>query len=258
MVVCHAGYANSSTEDLRAVRQPHIQVELLAAPKAASGQMQAGVLFQPDPGWHVYWLNPGDTGLAPVISWSGDAKFSSLQWPFPEAIPVAHLTNWGYHEETLITASYDQSGAQSAIGAELEWLVCKESCIPGSAKLSLDPAKLSEAELRRAEQYFAEFQTQVPKALGLLGASAKIIDGNLALEIYAAKKVFAGASSVQVFIENLDLVVYGEPVHQHAANNVLIWQQKLNEYFGGSPNEVRAVIVVNHSQAYALAIPFTN
>src|SRR5687767_14969805 len=30
---------------------------------------RVGVHFRMDPGWHVYWKNPGDSGLATEVSW---------------------------------------------------------------------------------------------------------------------------------------------------------------------------------------------
>ncbi len=39
--------------------------------------------------WHVYWRNPGDSGLPPEVAWTLPAGFSAgpLQWPAPSRIP---------------------------------------------------------------------------------------------------------------------------------------------------------------------------
>jgi len=154
LICAGLGRVNTSAaiKDLRdsKARQPHITVEIIAE-KAISRERPArlGVLFTPDPGWHIYWRNPGDTGMAPIISWHGEAQFGELNWPFPESIPISHLVNLGYHGDTVLWSSYlvDSGLADSEGGimnADVEWLVCKESCIPGSAKLGVDVSMISD------------------------------------------------------------------------------------------------------------------
>src|SRR5262249_13582465 len=38
------------------------------------------------PGWHVYWRNPGDSGLPTAITWQLPAGFGAgeIAWPVPE------------------------------------------------------------------------------------------------------------------------------------------------------------------------------
>ena len=38
------------------------------------------------PGWHVYWRNPGDSGLPTTIEWRLPTGFSAgnIRWPVPE------------------------------------------------------------------------------------------------------------------------------------------------------------------------------
>jgi thiol:disulfide interchange protein DsbD len=39
------------------------------------------------PGWHTYWINPGDSGEPPQIEWALPAGFSAgdIAWPHPSA-----------------------------------------------------------------------------------------------------------------------------------------------------------------------------
>src|SRR5262250_2054351 len=44
--------------------KPRIELRLLVDPTPAPGRVaRVGVLFTLDPGWHVYWRNPGEAGL---------------------------------------------------------------------------------------------------------------------------------------------------------------------------------------------------
>ncbi|HKX91757.1 MAG TPA: protein-disulfide reductase DsbD domain-containing protein, partial [Sphingomicrobium sp.] len=49
----------------------HIRAELLAEGPARPGETATLALhFKPDPGWHGYWLNPGDAGFGMTLEWT--------------------------------------------------------------------------------------------------------------------------------------------------------------------------------------------
>jgi len=72
---------------------PHVRVELLVLPQSLNrGEAaDAGLYFKLEPGWHVYWLNPGDAGLPPHARWTLPAGISAgpLQFPAPKRLPWA-------------------------------------------------------------------------------------------------------------------------------------------------------------------------
>lgn len=95
------------------------------------------------PNWHTYWLNPGDSGEPIRLTWTLPDGFtaSGISWPFPEAIPVGPLTNFGYSNDVLLPVTITPPPAISVatitIGVKAEWLVCEKICIPEEATLSL-------------------------------------------------------------------------------------------------------------------------
>ncbi|MDN3638391.1 thioredoxin family protein [Simiduia curdlanivorans] len=123
---------------------PHIRVELLSEHRQlrSGAEHWFGIVFEPDPHWHTYWLNPGDSGEPPVlnITLNGGAVAGELVWEIPKVIPVAHLINYGYERSLLMFPV--QLPAQFTgtldVEVELSWLVCKEDCIPGNARLTLN------------------------------------------------------------------------------------------------------------------------
>ncbi|WP_158224662.1 protein-disulfide reductase DsbD domain-containing protein [Agaribacterium haliotis] len=266
--------AQAATDNKSKAQQPHIQVQLIAE-NISAHKSRVGILFEPEPGWHIYWLNPGDTGLAPNISWRGSEglKFGPLKWPMPEHIPVAHLVNYGYHGTSLLWSELSRSAgtgdnnskhnnnSPGIVQAELSWLVCKESCVPGQASLSLDLNQLDQASSAQAGKYFAKAQAKLPKALATMQAHYWTDSDKLYIDVYFKQALFSNAarnahtkSDIELFIKELDLVNYSASADVHAEHNVLRWSTTLNDYYQSAPDRIHAVLVLDQQQAFEFAI----
>ncbi len=95
------------------------------------------------PGWHVYWRNPGDAGIATGIDWRLPAGFSAgaIEWPVPEWFVVGDLANYGYEKsvDLLVPIKTPQSPAGTTpLAAHVSWLACADICIPGETNLTLN------------------------------------------------------------------------------------------------------------------------
>jgi len=100
--------------------------------------------FQLEKGWHVYWLNPGDSGEPPRVKWQLPAGLTAgtVEWPTPRRLGTSSIVDFGYEDAVMLlvpmAAGARLTAQQSAqIGAEVKVLVCREMCIPGKAQLSL-------------------------------------------------------------------------------------------------------------------------
>src|SRR5947209_7877112 len=85
----------------------HSQVELLSRLTAVrpGQELLLGVHFVLEPGWHIYWVNPGDSGQPPAFKWQLPAGFSAgeIQWPRPERMQnTPQLADYGYHGDVLL------------------------------------------------------------------------------------------------------------------------------------------------------------
>jgi thiol:disulfide interchange protein DsbD len=132
------------------------------------------------PGWHVYWRNPGDAGLPPEIAWTLPPGFAAgdIVWPTPERFVVGGIGNYGYAGSVdllvpitappALEGADPKPGGAAPIGAHAGWLVCSEICIPGEADLSLDlrfaaaPAGPDPA----AAALFAQARSRLPQPAG--------------------------------------------------------------------------------------------
>ena len=155
--------------------EPHARVELLSrqASVKPGSDLQLGVHFILEKGWHIYWINPGDSGQPPSFKWQLPSGFSAgeIRWPRPERLqPSKELVDYGYDNEVLLPVTIH---APSAIGdhaaefaADAKWLICREVCIPEHASLHLIlPVSSAAAVEQQHAQLFAKTDKLIPRAL---------------------------------------------------------------------------------------------
>jgi DsbC/DsbD-like thiol-disulfide interchange protein len=98
-----------------------------------------------DEHWHTYWINPGDSGLAATVKWALPKGFAAgeIHWPAPKKFDEGGMTTYGHDGEIWLlsemTVSKDIRPGQSVtLKARVDWLVCKNMCVPASADLALE------------------------------------------------------------------------------------------------------------------------
>ena len=95
------------------------------------------------PHWHVYWENPGDSGLPVKIEWETPEGFSlgEIQWPTPDKISYDILANYGYYDDVVLlqTLNIPENLPKETISltATLNLLVCNEICIPENDTITI-------------------------------------------------------------------------------------------------------------------------
>jgi len=126
----------------------HLRVQLVVP----EGQLnrgeasKAGLYFKLEPGWHVYWQNAGDSGEPPHLRWTLPAGVTAnaLQFPAPKRLPLGPLMDFGYENEVLFPFTLDVAKnakpGPAILSAKVDWLVCREVCIPGKTELSVQRA----------------------------------------------------------------------------------------------------------------------
>ena len=107
-------------------------------------QTRIGVLFQMEHGWHIYAQDPGEAGLATSVVWSAPRGLTigPLQWPTPRAFSdPGNIQTFGYEDTVVLSSALTLTSTAEGtvpIQAEVEWLACRDICIPGSATLTVD------------------------------------------------------------------------------------------------------------------------
>ena len=133
----------------QAVDGGHARVELISERSlAVPGEtVWFGLSFEIDPDWHIYWVNPGDAGIPPEITWRETSGISSEQlgefeWPLPELLPVVpgQIMDYGYSDQVVLPFPVEiPATADGPILFEgvADYLICKDVCIPESADIRM-------------------------------------------------------------------------------------------------------------------------
>ena len=123
-----------------------------------------GLEYQMEPGWKTYWKSPGDGGFAQTISWdnSTNIKNVNILWPTPIEFEILGLTSTGYQSNVIFPLEIELGDKlkNTFLNLHVNFLICKEVCIPGDATLFLE---IPSGEKKLTDNYF-----NLEKALSLL------------------------------------------------------------------------------------------
>ena len=127
---------------------PHAEVSLLSETDQSrpGTTFLVGIRIVPAPGWHSYWSNPGDSGIAPTIQWKATPglRFGPLLHPAPTLLKVAGINSYVHSGEHLLlvrvrTDPTLKRETSLPIQARLIWATCSDTlCVPERATLNLN------------------------------------------------------------------------------------------------------------------------
>src|SRR5271165_3019556 len=150
--------------------QPHLKVELISeqATSPPGQPLWVGLLFRLEPGWHIYWQNPGDSGEPPKVQWNLPTGFVAgpIRWPQPIRLGGGSVVDYGYEGHVLLMAPIQGTSSRNAtslpsLSADVKYIVCRDVCIPGKTHSTLSgPAGGDWAPWR---VLFEQTRAQLPK-----------------------------------------------------------------------------------------------
>ena len=170
-VLVAAGSGTVHANDLPAPSQ-HVAVSLIAETRnIVPGQpFHLALRQQIEPGWHTYWINPGNSGLPTEIVWTLPPGFKAgpILWPQPKRIAYGPVVDYGYENEIVLPIDIDvpatlTPAANVVIAAHASWLVCSDTCIPEDAQLNISvPVGVDTEPDPRWVERFAHARSQLP------------------------------------------------------------------------------------------------
>lgn len=118
-------------------------VRLISATNSVgdSERIKLGLHFRMKDGWKVYWRSAGDAGYPPKLDWSASENIDSaaMSWPAPERFQILGFNTLGYRDEVVLPldVKLKQPGVPTAARVTVDYLTCKEICIPIMEELAL-------------------------------------------------------------------------------------------------------------------------
>ncbi len=171
--------ASSPKDTKAAFDAPHLRVELLVPDNELPQDqplIEGGLYFELEPGWHIYWQNAGDSGEPPHIHWTLPKGIDTtpMNFPAPKRLPLGPLMDFGYEDQVVFPFGFLVSKSVKpgpvVLQARVDWLVCREVCIPGKAELdkTVEVVRSQPAMSTPAspdQELILQFIRQLPQAL---------------------------------------------------------------------------------------------
>ncbi|MHC4991637.1 MAG: protein-disulfide reductase DsbD domain-containing protein [Planctomycetota bacterium] len=174
------------------------------------------VSFDIEPGWHIYWINAGSSGLPTQIDVMAPKGFEVGQTLYPR--PGMHRgpegVSFGYEKRTVlfvpVTAPAELPEGEVSFKLSMTWLVCKRACLMGDAEKTVtlradSSAAPADAGQGPKDSLLREFKEQLPRSFEKLAGAELDFDGST-LVLSGPAGELAGA---QLFPIELPGVTYG-------------------------------------------------
>lgn len=243
------------------------KVELISewdsVPPGHQPHLSAGLLFKMDPGWHIYWKNPGDSGEPPKIQWTLPEGFraGTIEWPTPKRLGHGSVVDYGYEGQVLLMTDIANPVEGDAIKrrevllmADVKYLVCREICIPAKAHLALTvPVGASTPKGGpESPELFHATRAHLPKPQRMLpDVSVESNGDHFVLSAGRVGKVQTAA----FFPEDPDVVENSAPQTLTETPNGFRLTLKKSELLTSRPEKLRGVLVLDGDRAYEIAAP---
>jgi DsbC/DsbD-like thiol-disulfide interchange protein/cytochrome c biogenesis protein CcdA len=220
----------------------HMRAELLAEAAPVPGEtLTLAFHFTPEPGWHGYWLNPGDAGYGMELEWRLPEGWEAgePQYPVPEKLVIAGLMNHVYEGDYAVLVPITvpaQAAVQNIapIGVQANLLVCTdEICVPERKDLTLDLTQVTGRDAR-----FDGWRAEVPADLdqpAAFEATAETL--RLAIPVPASLEL----NAPHVFIDQVQLVDYVAPQSFSREGDTLVVEIP-RKGIGEDPAEVSGIL----------------
>jgi DsbC/DsbD-like thiol-disulfide interchange protein/cytochrome c biogenesis protein CcdA len=206
--------APAAAQPLAAGRN-HIAAELVAesaTPKPGEN-VTIAFSFTPEPGWHGYWLNPGDAGQPARVQWQlpRGAEVSALRYPVPEKLVIQGLMNHVFNGPHAFLATLRLPdgialGTAIPVRARIDYLACTDQiCVPERADLSLNLIAGDGSVTAEQRARFDSWRADLPRPLGS-EASFELRDGRLRVAVPLPASV--AASDPHLFAATPNALVY--------------------------------------------------
>jgi DsbC/DsbD-like thiol-disulfide interchange protein len=225
----------------------------------SGSQVNLGIQFVTDSGWHIYWQNPGDSGEPPRIQWQLPAGVTAgeLEWPTPMRLTTSAGTDFGYQGTTVLLSSLQVPttplSGTITVGGDLRWLVCHDICVPQSTHLEA-PIRIAIATSINdsAHQLLQSAAQHLPTPLpaSYRPEAASSLD-SFRLTLVSSEPI----TRAEFFPRDEAQIDNGAPQELASHADKVSLTLKKSEYLRQQPQHLQGVLVLNGRDAYLLDAP---
>lgn len=200
-------------------------------------------------GWHTYWKMPGDAGLPTAFSFTKpqDIRITAPAFPIPERLSTTGLMSYGYSDSAIfpfeVKVPRFPKGPAATIGVHVEYLACKDVCVPGEADLQLKLPYSVAPTLSKDAELVHEAVRFLPEHQELQNLTAIYDDERI--EITVPSSSVKVQKSLDFFPLDADVLKHTElPLFRHQEDGSAQLVLSLSPRFLESPKEnLRGVLI---------------
>ncbi|MCB9849717.1 MAG: thioredoxin family protein [Phycisphaerales bacterium] len=123
----------------------HVALHANVAAIAPGKPFDVAISFEIPEEFHIYWENPGDSGMPPKVKWQLPEGFnaSGLRFPAPTREEQAGIVSYVLKGSPVLLATITPPdnlpvGEKVTLTADVRWLVCKLQCFLDKKTLSIE------------------------------------------------------------------------------------------------------------------------
>lgn len=228
-----------------------------------------GVLINLKVDWHIYWRNPGDSGLPTDIELSlpNGVTASEIKFPIPKVFASDEIVNYGYGHQVLflfdVNVPINYSSEEVDISAKITSLICKEVCkaFDTTITISLDMSKDFTAE-ESISRLFESTRKMIPKQNQNINIIAESKSDNVYLKVFVNQNENQNIKGIQFY--PYEGGVFRNLVKQNTKQKKSFWEILLepDQFRIKEPALVNGIIIIDDEienelsrKAYEIKVP---
>lgn len=223
-----------------------------------------GVLINLKDDWHIYWRNPGDSGLPTEIDFTlpEGFKVSEIKFPIPNIFFSDEIVNYGYSHQVLLMSELfipkNYSKKEVFINAKLTSLICKDLCKSFDTTITLE---LDLSQDFHPTKHISDIFDYTRSVLPVINHNIKVLASrnSNSISLWIDKKILSETEISSFEFYNYEAGVFKNFAKQ--TNNDLGKYLELvlepDPFRVEDPKELQGIILLNndHSKVYEINIP---
>ena len=201
----------SNAQEYNVFKEDMVEVSFISSvTKVTEEKFYLGLEFKLEPGWKIYWRQPGDSGMPPTLYYKDSVNLKSIEfkWPFPiKEYEAENLLTNIYKGEVVIPLEVTVNDHNKPLNlkAKLNFQVCKDICIPFETNLFIN--------VDSGKSNFTDYFHKIEKALSKVPVDHKKVGiKNILINRVSDNSLFFSLESlvdikegeIEIFLENKD------------------------------------------------------